>query len=69
MIPHVCAAHPNVNFVIGGDGPKRQLLQAMVSEHCLQERVRLAGAVPPEGVRDFLVRRRRNNSEPSLTQP
>ncbi|KAG1665612.1 hypothetical protein FOA52_003259 [Chlamydomonas sp. UWO 241] len=55
VIPVVCAAHPNVRFIVGGDGPKRALLQATVEQHGLQERVTLVGEVPPEKARDFLV--------------
>ena len=39
----------------GGDGPKRRLLEAMVQDHGLQGRVALAGAVPQEHARAFLV--------------
>lgn len=39
----------------GGDGPKRQLLQEMVRQEGLQERVTLAGPVPHERARDFLL--------------
>eukprot|EP00798_Chlamydomonas_sp_ICE-L_P025719 gene25719-11376_t len=55
-IPLICARHAHVNFLIGGDGPKRKLLEAMICEHKLEGRVQLAGAVAHEQVRDFLLR-------------
>lgn len=39
----------------GGDGPKRALLQQMVSSEGLEGRVTLAGAIPHERARDFMV--------------
>jgi hypothetical protein len=39
----------------GGDGPKRALLQQMISTEGLEGRVTLAGAIPHERARDFLV--------------
>lgn len=43
-------------FVIGGDGPKRALLDRIVAEYGLGGRVQLVGAVPHERVRQLLVR-------------
>lgn len=45
-----------MQFLIGGDGPKRPLLEAVVREHGLEGRVLLVGAVPHECVRQLLVR-------------
>ena len=42
-------------FLIGGDGPKRPLLEEVVAAHGLQARVRLVGTVPHEQVRSLLV--------------
>lgn len=42
---------------VGGDGPKKALLQQMITSEGLQDRVRLAGAIPHERARDFLVSR------------
>lgn len=53
-IPLVCAACPAVDFVIGGDGPKRAQLEAMVAAHGLGARVRLLGDVAHEDVRGVL---------------
>lgn len=33
LIPIVCAAHPTVRFLIGGDGPKKGVLDRMCSQH------------------------------------
>ena len=44
-----------LQFLIGGDGPKRPLLQRVVTEHGLEGRVSLVGAVPHERVRELLV--------------
>ena len=45
---------PNVRFLIGGDGPKRVLLEEMRERHRLQHRVEMLGAVPHRQVRDVL---------------
>lgn len=55
IIPAVCRRHPNVDFLIGGDGPKAALLRETVEREGLESRVTLLGAVPSEGVRDVLV--------------
>ncbi|XP_051138717.1 phosphatidylinositol N-acetylglucosaminyltransferase subunit A [Andrographis paniculata] len=55
IIPEVCNLHPNVRFVIGGDGPKRVRLEEMREKHSLQDRVDMLGAVPHAKVRSVLV--------------
>merc|ERR1719316_567562 len=55
LIPLVCAKHPEADWVIGGDGPKREDLDRMVETHGLQDRVRFLGAVRTCDVRDVLV--------------
>ena len=52
VIPRVCAANPRVDFLIGGDGPKRAALEAMLLEGgpALAARVTLLGDVPHECV-------------------
>jgi glycosyltransferase involved in cell wall biosynthesis len=52
VIPLICARFPNVHFIIGGDGPKKLLLEEMRERHQLHERVELLGAVPNGKVRD-----------------
>lgn len=49
---------PAAQFLIGGDGPKRPLLQRVVEEHGLEGRVAMVGAVPHERVRELLVQGR-----------
>ncbi|KAG2430402.1 hypothetical protein HYH02_013763 [Chlamydomonas schloesseri] len=56
VLPAVCERHPNVRVLVGGDGPKRQLLEKVIADHGLQSRVSLEGAVPHERARDFMVR-------------
>ena len=56
LIPAACARWPEMRFIIGGDGPKRALLEAMRDVHGLHGRVELLGAVPHAHVRDVLVR-------------
>ena len=48
----------------GGDGPKAHVLEHMVQQHSLQDRVRLVGAVSHAAVRSFLVQ-----VAPSLHSP
>lgn len=55
VIPEVCRLHPNVRFVIGGDGPKRVRLEEMREKHSLQDRVEMLGAVPHAGVQSVLI--------------
>ncbi|KAJ3370350.1 hypothetical protein GGF31_004180 [Allomyces arbusculus] len=55
VIPRVCAALPNVRFIIAGDGAKRVDLEQMREQHVLQSRVQLLGAVPHAQVRSVLV--------------
>ncbi|GFS30087.1 phosphatidylinositol N-acetylglucosaminyltransferase subunit A [Trichonephila inaurata madagascariensis] len=56
IIPIICTRHPNVNFLIGGDGPKRIILEEVRERYQLQERVILLGSVKHENVRDVLVK-------------
>ncbi|XP_017077488.1 phosphatidylinositol N-acetylglucosaminyltransferase subunit A [Drosophila eugracilis] len=48
--------NPNVNFIIVGDGPKRDLLEEIREKTNMQERVEMVGAVEHDKVRDVLVR-------------
>ncbi|KAL9958833.1 hypothetical protein ACROYT_G035901 [Oculina patagonica] len=55
ILPIMCGNHSNVQFIIGGDGPKRALLEE-VSEQCkLQDRVQFLGKLEHDKVRDVLV--------------
>lgn len=55
VVPLLCALRPEVDFLIGGDGPKRALLEAAVAAHGLGARVRLLGDVPHARVRAVLA--------------
>ncbi|XP_040869530.1 phosphatidylinositol N-acetylglucosaminyltransferase subunit A isoform X3 [Glycine max] len=55
VIPEVCRLHPNVRFIIGGDGPKRVRLEEMREKHSLQDRVEMLGAVQHVQVRSVLI--------------
>ncbi|KCV67808.1 phosphatidylinositol glycan, class A [Fonticula alba] len=56
VIPRICAAFPEVDFLIGGDGPKRVPLEQMREQYRLHQRVELIGAVAHRDVRDVLIR-------------
>ncbi len=56
IIPRICATFPNVDFIIGGDGAKKLLLEEMVERERLQDRVEFLGSVPHVQVRNVLVR-------------
>ncbi|CAO3693923.1 unnamed protein product [Umbelopsis ramanniana] len=55
IIPRICAMHPKVKFIIGGDGPKRIDLEQMREKHLLHDRVELIGSVPHHDVRNVLI--------------
>ena len=56
IIPEVCKLFPNVKFVIGGDGPKKPLLENMIETSNLQDRVTLTGALRHNKVRDIMIK-------------
>ena len=56
VIPQICARHPEVDWIIGGDGPKRVLLDQMREKYSLHDRVDMIGAVPHENIRSVLTR-------------
>ncbi|XP_074641689.1 phosphatidylinositol N-acetylglucosaminyltransferase subunit A-like [Tubulanus polymorphus] len=55
IIPEICCRHRNVNFIIGGDGPKRIILEEVRENFELHDRVQLLGSVPHTNVRNVLV--------------
>ena len=55
VLPEVCRRHPTTTIIIGGDGPKRALLEQVIAEAGLGGQVSMVGAVPHERVRDLLV--------------
>lgn len=52
----MCERYPNLHFIIGGDGPKRLLLEEMREKNQLHDRIEMLGAVPHSRVRSVLVR-------------
>jgi len=55
ILPIMCANHSDVQFIIGGDGPKRALLEEVCEQCTLQDRVQLLGKLGHDKVRDVLV--------------
>ncbi|MPC26734.1 Phosphatidylinositol N-acetylglucosaminyltransferase subunit A [Portunus trituberculatus] len=55
IIRYICQHYPYVNFIIGGDGPKRSLLEE-VRDEVGDERLSLLGAVPHGQVHSVLVK-------------
>jgi phosphatidylinositol N-acetylglucosaminyltransferase subunit A len=56
VIPTIAAMFPEVYFIIGGEGPKRQLLEEIKEKHHLHNRMELLGSIPHNEVRNVLVR-------------
>ncbi|KAI0052662.1 glycosyltransferase family 4 protein [Auriscalpium vulgare] len=54
--PRICAACPNVRFVVGGDGPKLIDLLQMREKYFLQDRIELLGPVLHRDVPKVLTR-------------
>ena len=54
VIPVACEEFPEVKFIIGGDGPMRLILDEMVENYQLQERVELLGKLAYSQVQDVL---------------
>ena len=54
VIPLICAKFPLAHFIIGGDGPKRLLLEEMRESYQLHDQVELLGEVPHFRVRDVI---------------
>ncbi|CAL8368921.1 unnamed protein product [Arctogadus glacialis] len=55
IIPELCLRHPDLDFLIGGEGPKRIVLEEVREKYQLHDRVRLLGALEHREVRDVLV--------------
>jgi phosphatidylinositol glycan class A protein len=56
IIPIICLKYPNIHFIIGGDGPKKLLLEEMKEFYQLHDRIELLGSIPHHKVRDVLIR-------------
>lgn len=55
VMPQICNHFSIVKFIIGGEGPKRIVLEEVIERHSLQNKVTLLGHVQPEKVRDVMV--------------
>ncbi|XP_026232959.1 phosphatidylinositol N-acetylglucosaminyltransferase subunit A [Anabas testudineus] len=55
IIPELCLKHPDLHFLIGGEGPKRIVLEEVREKYQLHDRVRLLGALEHKNVRGVLV--------------
>uniref|UniRef100_A0A3Q2PQZ8 phosphatidylinositol N-acetylglucosaminyltransferase n=1 Tax=Fundulus heteroclitus TaxID=8078 RepID=A0A3Q2PQZ8_FUNHE len=55
IIPELCLKHPDLHFLIGGEGPKRLVLEEVREKYQLHDRVRLLGALEHKDVRSVLV--------------
>ncbi|XP_073524168.1 phosphatidylinositol N-acetylglucosaminyltransferase subunit A [Phyllobates terribilis] len=56
IIPEMCEKYPEVHFLIGGEGPKRIILEEVRERYQLHDRVRLLGALEHHQVRNVLVK-------------
>jgi phosphatidylinositol glycan class A protein len=56
LLPIICDQYPNIEFIIGGDGPKRTMLNEVVKQNRLENRVQLLGAVKYDQVRNILIK-------------
>ncbi|XP_953394.1 glycosyl transferase, putative [Theileria annulata] len=54
VVPIVCKKHDNVDFIIGGGGPKLSMLRGMVDKHYLHDRVKILGYIPTHEVNKVL---------------
>lgn len=56
VLPKICQLNSRVQFIIAGDGPKRDLLEGAVAQYSLHNRVTFLGSVPHDQVRNVLVK-------------
>lgn len=56
VIADMCPKYPEVYFLIGGDGPKRSLLEEVITNHMLEKHVTLLGTLEHAQVRDVLTK-------------
>lgn len=54
VIPEICKRHPDIKWVIGGDGPRRSQLEQMIERYNLMDRVKMLGALKHTEVRSVL---------------
>lgn len=55
IIPELCNKFENVRFIIGGDGPKKHLLQNMINSSLLSHKVVLLGSLQHIEVRKVMI--------------
>ncbi|XP_061442134.1 phosphatidylinositol N-acetylglucosaminyltransferase subunit A isoform X1 [Rhineura floridana] len=55
IIPELCQKYPDLHFLVGGEGPKRIILEEVRERYQLHDRVRLLGALEHQDVRNVLV--------------
>lgn len=55
VIPEICKRHPNIKWIVGGDGPRRSQLEQMIERHDLMDRVKMLGALKHTEVRGVLT--------------
>lgn len=55
IIPELCGKHPDLHFLIGGEGPKRLVLEEVREKYQLHDRVRLLGPLEHKDVCGVLV--------------
>ncbi|XP_037091528.1 N-acetylglucosaminyl-phosphatidylinositol biosynthetic protein-like isoform X2 [Pollicipes pollicipes] len=55
LIPLACRRYSQMHFLIGGDGPKRSMLEETTEKHHLADRVTFLGELKHSDVRDVLV--------------
>jgi phosphatidylinositol N-acetylglucosaminyltransferase subunit A len=56
ILPKICSKHHDIEFLIGGDGPKRLLLDEVCERHALQSRIHFLGAIAHSDVRSVLCK-------------
>ncbi|XP_041494409.1 phosphatidylinositol N-acetylglucosaminyltransferase subunit A-like [Microtus oregoni] len=55
IIPELCQKYPELNFLIGGEGPKSIVLEEVRERYQLHDRVHLLGALEHKDVRNVLI--------------
>jgi phosphatidylinositol glycan class A protein len=56
VIPEILRKYSNVHFIIGGDGPKMNILKEMCDKYNIADKVELLGSLPHSEVRNVLCR-------------
>lgn len=56
IIPAIVLKYPTVRFIVGGDGPKMDILQEMRDKYNIADKVELLGMVESSNVRNVLCR-------------